>query len=146
MTRARRLKPVHEVANDAERTCAARVGAAEQKLREAAGREQDLRRYRDEYRVSFDARARQGLEVRSLREYQAFIAKLSAAIEAQEALQKQMRRECDKERVGLRAAITRRMALGKVIERINNEERTMDERRNQRESDERAQMRGPERS
>jgi flagellar FliJ protein len=145
MTRARRLKPVHDIANDAERTCAARVAAAEHKLREAEGREQDLRRYRDEYRVSFDTRARQGLDVRSLREYQAFLAKLSAAIEAQQALLKQLRRECDHERVELRAAITRRMALGKVIERINTEERTMNERRNQRESDERAQGRGQER-
>jgi flagellar FliJ protein len=139
MTRARRLEPVHEIANDAERTCAARVGAAEHRLRDAESREQDLRRYRDEYRAAFETRAKQGLDVRSLREYQAFIAKLGAAIDAQQALLQQLRRECDRERADLRAAITRRMALGKVIERINTEERTMDERRTQRESDERAQ-------
>lgn len=144
MTRARRLEPVHAIAHDTERTCAVRVGAAERKLHEAQGREQDLRRYRDEYRAAFETRAKRGLDARNLREYQAFIAKLGAAIDAQQALLQQLDRECDRERADLGVAITRRMALGKIIERINTEERTMDERRNQRDSDERAQ-RGRER-
>jgi flagellar export protein FliJ len=110
----------------------------ERRLQEAERREQDLRRYRQEYQDSLNTRASTGLEVRSMREYQTFLARLSAAISAQQQLIEQLRVSCQRERTELRAAIARRQALGKVIERVHTEERRMEDRRHQNEQDERA--------
>ena len=46
MTRARRFQPVHDIARDAESSCAARVAGMERRLQEAERRAQELRRYR----------------------------------------------------------------------------------------------------
>ncbi len=138
MSRAARFAPVHDIARDAESNCAARVAGMERRLQEAERRDQDLRRYRQEYQDSLNARASSGLEVRSLREYQTFLAKLTAAISAQQSLVEQLTISCKRERTDLRAAIARRKALGKVIERVHMEERKMEDRRYQHEQDERA--------
>ena len=138
MSRARRFAPVHDIAREAESSCAARVAGMERRLQESERRLQELRVYRKEYQDSLKARATQGLDVRSLREYQAFLARLTAAIAAQETLVEQLQGSCKRERNDLRLAIARRQALGKVIERVHIEERRMEERRYQIEQDERA--------
>lgn len=140
MNRARRFEPVREIAQNAERSCAARVAGMERRLAEAERREQELRRYRQEYQTSFQTRATIGLEIRSLREYQSFLARLGVAIATQQELLDQLRADCERERLELRQAITRRQALGKVIERVHVEERRTEDRRIQREFDERAQQ------
>lgn len=138
MSRASRFEPVREIAQNAERSCAARLAGMERRLAEAERREQELRRYRQEYQSSFSARASIGLEVRSLREYQTFLARLGVAVAAQQELLEQLRADCERERLKLRQAITRRQALGKVIDRVRVEERHTEDRRYQRELDERA--------
>jgi flagellar FliJ protein len=139
MNRAKRFEPVREIAQNAERSCAARVAGMERRLAEAQHREQELRRYRQEYQTSFEARAKAGLDIRSLREYQGFLARLGVAITAQQQLLEQLRADCERERGELRAAVTRRQALGKVIERVHVEQRRVDDRRAQHDLDERAQ-------
>lgn len=136
MSRARRLEPVKTIAEDAERAVAIKVANVEKRLADAQLREQDLRRYRQEYQDTFNTRAGTGLPVRQLREYQTFLARLSAAVEAQQATVSQLRQEAEQERARLRAAMARRKALGTVIERAQHEERKMDDKRLQQELDE----------
>jgi flagellar FliJ protein len=138
MSRARRLEPIREIAHDAERAVAVRVATLERRLSDALQREHDLRRYRKEYQDSFAVRAGTGLQARQLREFQTFLARLTVAVEAQQATVAQLRQEAEQERVRLRNAIARRKALGTVIERAQREERTMDDKRTQRELDEHA--------
>ncbi len=138
MSRARRLEPIREIAHDAERAVAIRVAALERRLADAQQREQDLRRYRGEYQESYATRAGSGLQARQLREFQTFLSRLAAAVEAQQATVAQLRQEAEQERVRLHNAMARRKALGTVIERAQHEERAMDERRTQRELDEHA--------
>lgn len=141
MKRAQRLEPVRDIAHEAERDCAVRVAGVERRLAEAEQRCQELRRYQAEYQQSLQQRGREGFDVRSLREYQVFLARLTGAIEAQQLLITQLQADCERERGLLRGAMTRHKALGKVIERVRGDERRLEERRMQRESDERAQMR-----
>jgi flagellar FliJ protein len=143
MSRARRLEPIREIAHGAERTVAIRVANIERRLADAQQREQDLRRYRREYQDSYAARAGTGLQARQLREYQTFLSRLGAAVEAQQATVAQLRQEAEQERARLRNAMARRKALGIVIERAQREERAMDEKRMQRELDEHALRRAP---
>jgi flagellar export protein FliJ len=138
MSRANRFQPVHDIARDAERSHAARVAGMERRLQEAQHRHQELRRYRQEYQNSLNAAAETGLEVRRLREYQTFLARLTSAIGAQQAEVEQLRESYQRERIHLRAAIARRQALGKVIERVYIEERKREDRSYQIEQDERA--------
>jgi flagellar FliJ protein len=137
MKRAR-LEPIHELAHDAERSTAARVAGMERRLQEAERREQELLRYRQEYQDALVARATTGLQVRSMREYQGFLARLGGALEAQRNLLIQLRRDCETERKALRVAIVRRQALGKVIEKARVESRKSDDRSQQRELDDTA--------
>jgi flagellar export protein FliJ len=143
MSRAKRFEPVHEIARSAESSCAARVAGMERRLQEAERREQELRRYRQEYQASYQQRARGGLDVRSVREYQTFLARLAAAISAQQSQLEQLRSGCQRVRSELRSAIARRQSLGKVIERVHQEERKMEERKFQSELDERALRAAP---
>ena len=138
MSRVRRLEPIREIAHDTERNVAVRVAQLERRLADAQQREQDLRRYRGEYQDSYAARAGHGLPARQLREYQTFLSRLGAAVDAQQATVAQLRQEADQERARLRNATARRKALGTVIERAQNEERAMDDKRMQRELDEHA--------
>ena len=141
MSRAQRFEPVHQIAHDAERAVAVRVARLEQRLADGQQREQDLRRYRGEYLDNLAVRGGGGLQARQLREYQTFLARLTAAVEAQQATVAQLRQEAEQERARLRNAIARRKALGTVIERAQREERAMDEKRTQRELDEHANRR-----
>jgi len=138
MKQRARLEPVHDIAQGAERSCAARVAGMEQRLREAEQREQELRRYRAEYQGGFETRMKSGATVQSLRDFQVFLARLGAAIDAQHGLCLQLAAECQRERQVLAAAIQRRQALGKVIAKVHQEERRMQDRQQQHEQDERA--------
>ena len=138
MSRARRLEPIRAIAHDTERNVAIRVANLERRLADAQQREQDLRRYRGEYQQNYAARAGSGLPARQLREFQTFLARLGAAVDAQQATVAQLRQEAEQERARLRNAMVRRKALGTVIENAQNEERAMDEKRTQREQDEHA--------
>src|SRR5258706_2842160 len=122
MSRARRFEPVPVIGRDAGSSCAARMAGMERRLADAERRLLELRRYRQEYQDSLTIRATNGLEVRSVREFQIFLARLTAAIGAQEVLVEQLQAGCKRERNDLRAAIVRRQALGKVIEKVHVEE------------------------
>jgi flagellar export protein FliJ len=140
MSQRARLEPVHDIAEHAERSCAARLAGMERRLQEAGQREQELLRYRLEYQHAFESRATAGADVRSLRDYQAFLARLGAAVGAQQALREQLRADCERERDQLRSAIQRREVLGKVIAKIHQEERRLQDRSAQRESDDIASL------
>lgn len=138
MTRSKRLQPVKQLAVQAERAAAVRVGELRQRLEAAQQREQELQHYCEEYQRSFAARGSEGADVHSLRQYQAFVAKLSAAVKAQQAHCAQLREQCERERGRLQIAMQRRQALGKVMDKARHEENRMLERQTQRDLDEMA--------
>jgi flagellar protein FliJ len=140
MKQRARLEPVHDIAESAERSCAARLGGMEQRLREALQRETELRRYRAEYQSAFETRLQAGATVQSLREYQVFLARLTAAANAQQSQCAQLAQDCDRERQQLLAAIQRRQVLGKVIAKVHQEEQRMQDRQQQRDQDEQASL------
>lgn len=139
MKKAQRLEPIRDIARNAERSCASRVAGMERRLIEAEQRFGELQRYLAEYESAFVERGRQGVEVRRMREYQSFLARLQSAIDTQSELVVQLRRDVDRERSELRSAMVRRQALSKVIEKAHAEQKHLDERRLQHEIDERAQ-------
>lgn len=141
MTRAKRMKPVQELFDDTERRLALGLATIERKVAEAETKLQELERYRVDYDKQFAQRAGQGIGATSLRDYQVFLARLTEAIRQQQSVVKRAQSERDAERLRWQEAAKRAKALGHVVEQWQTEERRASDRREQRESDERAQRR-----
>ena len=141
MTRAKRMKPVQGLYDDTERRLALGLATSERKVADAEAKLLELERYRIDYDKQFAQRAGGGIGVTALRDYQAFLARLSDAIKQQQAVVKRAQSERDAERLRWQDAAKRAKALGYVVEQWQTEERRACDRREQRESDERAQRR-----
>lgn len=141
MTRAKRMKPVQNLYDDTERRLAVGLATIERKVADAEAKLQELERYRSDYDKQFAQRAGGGIGATALRDYQAFLARLSEAIRQQQAVVKRSQSERDAERLRWQEAAKRAKALGHVVEQWQSEERRASDRREQRESDERAQRR-----
>lgn len=139
MTRAKRLEPVQHVVEQAQRRFASSVAALEKRVLEGEAKLAELERYKGEYEQAFSQRAGRGIGATDLRDYQAFLARLAEAIKQQQALVSRVRGEHQAERLKWQDALKRSKALGHLVERWQAEERHASERREQRESDERAQ-------
>jgi|ADGO01.1.fsa_nt_gi flagellar FliJ protein len=139
MTRAQRLQPVQRLADETERRLAQSLAAFERRVAEAEAKLSELTRYRQEYENQFSVRAGFGISAPELRDYQAFLARLTEAIRQQGSVVQRARIERDLERTRWQDAAKRAKAVDHVIERWQNEERRALDRRDQRESDERAQ-------
>lgn len=139
MKRAKRLEPVQHIVDEAQKRLAMSVAAFEKRVLDGETKLVELERYKAEYEQGFSQRAGRGIGVTELRDYQAFLARLAEAIKQQQALVSRARAEHQAERVKWQEALKRSKALGHVVERWQAEERHVTERREQRESDERAQ-------
>src|SRR5579863_5071330 len=122
MKRAKRLQPVSQLMDELERESALRVAAAQTRVAEAQKRREELQRYLDEYRNMFAQRAKAGMNVSGLRDYQTFIARLGEAVQAQQTVLEQMKTECERERETWSQAAARKHAVAKVIHKAHSEE------------------------
>jgi flagellar FliJ protein len=143
MKRAKRLEPVQHIVDEAQKRLAMSVAGFEKRVLEGEKKLEELVRYKAEYEQGFQQRAAGGIGVMEMRDYQAFLARLAEAIKQQQALVNRARAEHEAERVKWQEALKRSKALGHVVERWQAEERHVSERREQRESDERAQRKIP---
>jgi flagellar protein FliJ len=137
--RSKRLQPVGKLMDELERESALRVAGAQTRLAEAQQRCTELQRYLDEYREMFAQRAKKGMEVSGMRDYQTFIARLSDAVQAQQSVVDQLTAEWQREREVWFQAAARKTAVAKILDSAHREDRTAEDRKVQRESDERAQ-------
>jgi flagellar FliJ protein len=135
------MKPVQNLYDDTERRLALALATVEKKATDAETKLQELERYRGDYENQFKQRAGRGIGATELRDYQAFLARLSDAIRQQQAVVKRAQTERDAERQRWQEAAKRAKALDHVVEQWQTEERRASDRREQRESDERAQRR-----
>ena len=133
------MKPVQNLYDDTERRLAVALATVEKKVADAETKLQELERYRGDYESQFKQRAGRGMGATDLRDYQAFLARLSDAIRQQQAVVRRAQSERDAERQRWQEAAKRAKALGHVVEQWHTEERRASDRREQRESDERAQ-------
>jgi flagellar protein FliJ len=140
--RAKRLEVVGKLIHDKERECALRVVATQTRLADAERRDQELRRYLREYQQLFERRARGGMGVAGVRDYQAFITRLGEAVRQQDGVIQQLKAECESARAQWRHAAARKSGIGKVLANAHSEARQLEERQVQKELDDRAQRVG----
>lgn len=142
MKRSKKLEPVGELAAEAERASAVAVAAAQSRLADAERRAVELRHYLAEYQEMFQQRAKRGMGVSGMRDYQMFIARLSEAVRHQDGLLLQLQAECERAHAGWLEAAARKSAVGKVIAEARSEDQKVEDRKAQKEFDERAQRLG----
>jgi flagellar FliJ protein len=139
MTRTKRIEPVQTLFDDNERRLAQSLAAYERRARDSETKLTELERYRTEYEKQFTQSAGRGMGVAELRDYQAFLARLTEAIRQQRTLTQRAQIERDAERQRWQEAARRAKALGYVVDGWKAEERRTLDKRDQRETDERAQ-------
>ena len=139
MTRSERLAPVQQVLEHSEQARAREFGEAQRRLTEAESKLAELTTYHDEYLQTYRKRAEDGTSVTALRDFQAFLARLGQALSQQEKLVAQARDAVQNRRRNWQGAARDVKADESVVDRWRSQEARAGERREQKESDERAQ-------
>jgi flagellar FliJ protein len=145
MTRSERLDVVQQVTARNEREHAERVAAAQRHLKEMEDKHAALEKYRGEYEAGFAARSRAGFDAIGVRDYQAFLARLGEALQAQAELVRQAGAALDAVRGQWREAAQRAHVVDSLAERWQTEELRAADRRDQNESDELSSQRAAQR-
>jgi flagellar FliJ protein len=132
------MQPVQTVVDEKERQRAEQLAGGEQKVSASEKRLAELTQYEADYRHNFKNKVSAGMSSLELRDYQMFLAKLAEAIRQQNALVSAARQERDEHRTQWQHAAQRAKAVENVIDHWQAEERKATDRREQRDSDERA--------
>jgi len=135
MSRSERIQPIKDIADTRERNAGAVVAQAERALRDREQQLAQLRKYLDEY-VRKNTPGLGAVDPVRLGNYRAFLARLTEAVRAQEQLVEQASLEYERKREDWRVQHVEAAALGRAVERMQVVERTEQDRREQRESDE----------
>ena len=141
MADSERLKPLQHVAAVRERDAAQSFGESTRRLQEEEGRLEELRRYHGEYLDRFRALQQQGMTVAQLLEYQAFLAKLQAAVGHQEEIVRLRQAEAARRQVDWTDRRTRTKVMERAVENLTEAELRAGERRDQKSLDDRNQRR-----
>jgi flagellar FliJ protein len=139
MPRARQLKTAQRLFDDEERRKAETLALVERQLRDSESKLAELTSYQADYVRDFSKRAGTGMTAASARDYQAFMARLDEALRQQREIVAQARSHRTEHLRMWRGAARRSMAVDKAVERHMTEEQRSVERREQRDTDERAQ-------
>ena len=140
MKREDRIKYYRSTIEKNENDCQSRFRDAEARLSDATQRLSELKNYRSEYERGLGNRVASGMSGPALLDYHAFIARLGEAIRQQQEVVTLCELEREQQRSRLRDAAVQVRTVAAIVERWRAEDRSSDNRREQREIDERAQI------
>jgi len=133
------MAPVQKVLDRKEKDRARELGEAQTRLSAAEVKLRDLEQYRQDYEQSFQQRAKAGQPVRALRDFQVFLARLDQAIQQQRQIVATTQHDVTGHSTRWQSAARQVKAVDSVVDRWQGEERRAQDRRDQKETDERAQ-------
>ena len=139
MKRVQRMQLVQRATLHAERDRAEALGDAERQVQACQVRLDELTHYRHDYEQSYANPTHAGREISQVRDFQVFLARLSEAISQQRLLLTQACARREAEFAQWRHAAQRAKSVETLADRWQAEDRRADDRREQNESDERAQ-------
>ncbi len=135
MNRSDRIQPIKDIADTRERNAGAVVAQAERALHDREMQFAQLKTYLDDY-VSRNTPGLGAVDPVRLANYRAFLARLTEAVKAQQQLVDTANRDYERKREDWRVQHVEAAALGRAVERMQLQERTQQDRREQKESDE----------
>lgn len=139
MPRIRQLKTASGVFENDERRKAQKLASSERAVRDGEAKLAELGSYRDAYLRDFASRAGDGMSAARARDYQVFLARLEEALREQSEIVARARAERAELLDKWRGAARQSAAVDRALERNLSEEQRRIERREQFDSDERAQ-------
>lgn len=142
MTRSQRLRPVATMKQKAQLNSARILSESFNELKVQKERLAELTHYRDDYLNKFRQLSQTGAAIERIRHYQEFIARLDQSIDIQTQSVIDVKRKIELKKVDWKQARARSDAFDKVVERYHDEENQLNEQRNQKENDDRAQHKG----
>jgi flagellar FliJ protein len=143
MTKSKRMQPVARVADQRERQAAVEMAEFRRFLDAQQAKLDELNNYRNDYARHFEQAGRGGMDAARMADYRRILARLNDAIAYQEQRLAGLHNDYARVRQRWTDTRTRAAALEKVMERYREEEQRAGDRREQGESDERAQRTGP---
>jgi flagellar FliJ protein len=143
MTKSKRMQPVARVADQRERQAAVEMAEFRRFLDAQQAKLDELNNYRNDYARHFEEAGRGGMDAARMADYRRILARLNDAIAYQEQRLAGLHNDYVRVRQRWTDTRTRAAALEKVMERYREEEQRAGDRREQGESDERAQRTGP---
>lgn len=141
MTRSERLNPVIKIAENKERDAARYMGECLRELEEHKKRLDELSLYRDEYSRKYTEVGKTGIGVTQLNDYRRFISQLNQAIVHQRQKIIEAEHEYQQRKTNWSDCHSRTKVLDKVATRYRTEEHKMEDRKEQKMVDEKAQFR-----
>lgn len=141
MTKSERLEPVLRVAEDREQRAARHMAESLRLVEERQQRLTELLQYREEYLTRFAASGGVARSALALRDYKAFLDRLDYVIKEQQKVLELAKAEFEKRKKKWLATRTKTKALDKAIDRLQSAEERAADKKQQKESDERAQRR-----
>ncbi len=141
MSRSKRLGPVADVAARREQHAARSLKESRDILARYEAQLQGLQAYRQEYVAGFQQAGTDGMGAGRMKDYLVFLGKLDEAIQQLQAVISSSNERCEQDKTQWLATRAKFKALDEVITRYRREEDRNEVRREQRETDERAQRR-----
>lgn len=141
MKRSKRLKSILELIEGREEEITLKLGQARQKLDKAKQSLTSLNTFLGNYTRQFNESGGQGMGIRQLMEYRAFLSKINAAIEEQERVISKSEEEIEQLRQVWEQAHRKTMGVQKVLEKSLEDEKRRMEKTLQAEMDEKASRR-----
>ncbi len=139
MSPKQRLQLVQRVTDEKERQHAKRLAQSRARVEQCEAKLKELQGYHASYLQDFDKRAAAGIGGNGIREFQAFLAKLTEAVRQQEELLRKAKSDSESEQANWQGAAQRSQIMDKVVERHTADEMKASDQRNQRETDDRGQ-------
>lgn len=139
MTKSERLEPVLRVAEDREQKAAKHMAESLRVTEERQRRLDELIQYREEYLGRFSATNVAPRSALQLQDFKAFLVRLDYVINEQTKLVDLSKAEYEKRKKKWLATRIKTKALDKAIDRLQISEEQLIEKKDQKNSDERAQ-------
>jgi len=141
--KSQRIQTVVRLARHEQDEAALALSQARQLLEEQLQRLQELEGYRHDYAQRISRLGGAGMHIAQLNEYRSFIVRLDEAIQQQRQRTVQCQAELEQRSDGWQAARLRHRSVDKYRQRCELEEQRQAAKKEQKESDERAQHRRP---
>ncbi|MBM3108508.1 flagella biosynthesis chaperone FliJ [Pseudomonas sp. V1] len=138
-SRASRLAPVVEMAENAERQAAQRLGQFQQQVNLAQAKLAELDRFREDYQLQWINRGGQGVSGSWLVNYQRFLGQLESAMTQQRQSLTWHQNNLNNARGTWQQAYARVEGLRKLVQRYVDEARMIEDKREQKLLDELSQ-------
>ncbi|MBN3563518.1 flagellar export protein FliJ [Aliamphritea spongicola] len=140
MKRSKRLEIVLEQAERKRKQADQLLADSQGRVQKGLETMQQLEQYYAEYANNFYANGAGGVNVQQLDTHQAFMQKIRAAIEQQRLAIESDQQHLEKVREHWKAAYGHFKAIDSVIDKAREDERRVDEKKQQQQIDERSQL------